>query len=107
MEILFSQLGVPSRVIGEGLEFQNVVRSYDSQESPHLLTIKGFIYNKTDSDLALPTVLVDILDPDAGDMSKSKHSLEEKEIKAQAKIPFTLQVKVPLLAKYIMLTFTD
>ncbi len=107
MEPLFSQFGVPSRIIGEGLEFQNVVRSYDSKETPRLLTIKGFIHNTTDNDLPLPTVLVDILDPDAGEMLKSKHTLEEKEIKAQTKIPFTLQVKVPLLAKYILLTFTD
>lgn len=107
LESVFNQIGVPSRVIGEGLDFQNVVRSYDSKEKPHLLTIKGFIYNSTDSDLALPTVLVKVYDAEAGNMTQSNHPLEEKEIKAKTKIPFTLKVKVPSLAKYILLTFTE
>lgn len=107
MEILFSQFGVPSRVIGEGLEFQNVIRSYDSEENPNLLTIKGFIYNHTNSNLPLPPVSVNILDTDGKNISQSKYTLEEKEISTQKKIPFTLQVDVPQFSKYIMLTFTD
>ena len=107
LESVFSQIGIPSRIIGEGLEFQNVVRSYDSKESPRRLTIKGFIFNTTNNDLSLPPVLVNILDTNAEEMLQSKHLIEEKTIKAQAKIPFTLAVKVPLQAKYIMLRVTE
>lgn len=107
LEVVYTQLGIPSRVIGEGLEFQNVVRHYDSPEKPRLLTIKGFIYNTTSKELDLPVVLVSIMNSEAQGAVESTHHLEQKTIAAQDKIAFTLQVTVPQQMKYIMLTFTE
>ena len=107
LEYVFSQIGMPSRVIGEGLEFQNIVRSYDNPDKPKLLTIKGFIYNTTPQELKLPLVLVKAMNNDAVLLKDSTHQLEKKSIPALDKYAFTLQVKVPKSAKYIMLTFTE
>lgn len=107
LETLYTQAGIPSRVIGEGLEFQNVIRSYDVPEKPRLLTIKGFIYNTTSKELDLPTVLVNIMNSEAQVIVENTHKLDAKTILAQDKLAFTLQVTVPQGMKYIMLTFTE
>ncbi len=105
-EVLYSSLGIPSRVIGEGLEFQNIVRGYNDSENPQQLSVNGFIYNTTDDELEIPTVLINILNEDASSIQQIKQTLETKNIQAKAKISFNLQINVPTEAKYILLTFT-
>ena len=106
-EVIFKQLGVPARIIGEGLEFQNIVRSFDSKEQPRLLTIKGYIYNTTNKELPIPTILINIMDKDGEMMLQDSQKIETTTAKAQSRTAFTLQTKIPLHAKYIVLTFTE
>ena len=105
-ETVYSLLGIPSRVIGEGLEFQNIVRSYNNPEKPQLLSINGFIHNNTSEKLPIPTILVNMLDDDAVSKHQVTKQLDIESINPQAKIPFTMEVDVPVQAKFILLTFT-
>lgn len=106
-EVIFKQLGIPAKIVGEGLEFQNIVRSYDSKEQPRLLTIKGYIYNTTNKELSIPTILINIMDKDGEMMLQDSQKIETDISKAQSRTAFTLQTKIPLNAKYIVLTFTE
>lgn len=105
-EQFFALIGVPSRIIGEGLEFQNIVRSYDNKEKPDLLTIKGFVYNSTDSELSVPTALINLYNTDAHLLKQAKRDLEIENISSQTKAAFSLKINIPTEAKYILLTFT-
>lgn len=106
-EQFFERLSVPSKVIGEGLEFQNIVRSYNDDEKPDLLTIKGFIANKTDNELSVPTVIVNMLDTQTQQLARIEKKLDVQKINPHHKKAFTLQVNVPQGAKYIVLTFNE
>lgn len=105
-EIFYDSLGIPSRVIGEGLEFQNIVRGYYDKDKPQLLSVNGFIYNTTEEELAIPTILINVYNSDAASIQQITRQLNAKKIEAKAKISFNLQIDVPVEAKYILLTFT-
>lgn len=107
-EQVYSGFGVPSRVIGEGLEFQNITRHYADNDNGNQLNIKGFINNTTDERMAIPTVVINILDENTNSIKQIKQEVEAQTIEAHAKIPFTLLVDIPpQQAKYILLTFGE
>jgi len=107
-EQFFNITGMPSRVIGEGLEFQNITRKYLSSSNNNQLNIKGFIFNSTDKKLNIPFITVNILDEDTNIVQKVKKEAEIKTIEAKAKIPFSLEVNIPpQQAKYVVLTFSE
>ena len=105
-ELFYDSLEIPSRVIGEGLEFQNIVRAYNNPEKPQRLSVSGFVYNATEKELDIPTVLVNVFNSDAASIQQITRQLETKKIDPKAKISFSLEIDVPLEAKYILLTFT-
>ena len=105
-EMIFGQLGVESKVIGEGLDFQNVTRNYVMENDQERLNIKGFIVNTTDSDLELPTITVNFLNNDAELLAQAQENLETKTIKPGEKIPFNLYTEKPSDdAKFVVLSF--
>ena len=106
-ETVFTQLGIPSRVIGEGLDFQNIVRTYDSEKDSKLLTVKGFIRNITNKKISLPIILANVLDNNAVKIYSETFKIEQKNIASNEKIAFSFQIKVPEQSKYVELTFTE
>lgn len=107
-ESLFSGIGIPAKVIGEGLQFQNITRRYSDSDNSSQLSIKGFIYNATNEQLPIPPIMVNILNENTDSLGKIKKETEVKTIDARAKIPFTLLVDIPPQeAKYILLTFEE
>ena len=107
IEHIFTNVGIPARIIGEGLEFQNIVRQQTNQKNKIINTIQGFVYNSTDKELEIPTILIHIMDEDGGELEQTTKKLDIHTLAAKDKIPFNLQVEVPATAKYIMLTFTE
>ena len=108
MEQVFSSIGIPSKIIGEGLEFQNITRKYLSPDNNNTLSIKGFIFNNTEKELDIPTITVNILNNDTDSVNKIQKKTDIKTIKAKEKVPFNLEVDIPPEnAKYILLTFTE
>ena len=107
-EQIFKTIGVPARVIGEGLEFQNITRKYASPQNNNQLVISGFIFNSTDTEIEIPTITVSLLNENTDDIIKVKKQAENKSIRAKEKIPFNLMIDVPPeKAKYLLLTFTE
>lgn len=105
-EPIFGHLGVESKVIGEGLDFQNVTRNYIVENEQERLNIKGFIINTTDSELEIPTIVVNFLNNDAVLLAQAQENLEKKTIQAGEKVPFNLYTEKPSDdAKFVVLTF--
>ncbi|MBR1605625.1 MAG: zinc-ribbon domain-containing protein [Alphaproteobacteria bacterium] len=106
MEAFFGQLGLQTKVIGEGLDFQNVTRNYIVENDEERLNIKGFIVNTKNSELELPVVVVNFLNNDAELLSQTEQKLETATIKAGEKVPFNLYTTKPTDdAKFVVLTF--
>lgn len=106
-KFIFDQFNIPCVIVGEGLEFQNIVRSFDSPKEPRLLSIKGYIYNSTAKELQIPKILINIMDKDAESILQTTKELNEKSLHTHSTLAFTLKEKIPLTAKYIEITFTE
>lgn len=108
IEPLFSGIGIPAKVVGEGLEFQNITRRYSDTGASEQLNIKGFVFNTTDKQLQIPPILINILNENTDSLNKIKKETEVKTIDARAKVPFSLLVDIPSHeAQYILLTFEE
>ena len=107
-EQIFKTIGIPARVIGEGLEFQNITRKYINPDNNKQLSINGFIFNTTDKTIEIPTITVSLLNENTDNIIKVKKQAEIKTIRAKEKLPFNLLIDIPPeKAKYILLTFTE
>lgn len=108
VEQIYTVLGIKSRVTGEGLEFQNITRREYEEDSVRYLEIKGFIVNKTNRTLDVPTIYAELLDKDAKLIQNKKVTSVIPIITAGGRISFSFIVDRPSkLTKYIYLTFTD
>ena len=106
-KFIFDQFNIPCVIVGEGLEFQNIVRSFDSPKEPRLLSIRGYIYNNTQKELKIPKILINVMDKDAESILQTTKELEQKSLHYHSTLAFTLKEKIPLTAKYIEITFTE
>ena len=107
-EQIFKAVGIPAKIIGEGLEFQNITRKYVSPKNNNQLIISGFIFNTTNKAIEVPTITVNLLNEKTDNIIKVKKQAEIKTIHAKEKIPFNLLIDIPPeKAKYILLTFTE
>ena len=105
LETVFGQMGIPSRVIGEGLTFENITRNY-MEDDEKQLNIKGFIVNTTSKALDIPTIAINFLDNDANTLAQIQKKAEVSSIEGGNKTPFNFIVDVPPeQAKFVVLTF--
>ena len=106
MSALYDSVGIESVVVGEGLEFQNVVRREFEDDYVPKLEIKGFIANKTKQTLSIPTIRIELLDKDGKLIQSEQFESIIPLITAEAKLPFSYVISRPSpLSKYVYLTF--
>ena len=107
MENVYNLLGVESKIIGEGLDFRNVVRREYEEDYVRKLEVKGFIVNQTEQNLPVPPIYIEVLDKDGNilEIQNAKSPVEEVSPDKPAPFSFVLNQPSPL-SKYIYITFT-
>lgn len=108
LNAVYKVFGIEAKIPGEGLEFQNVSWELFDDEDGRRLQIKGFIYNKTDKNIEIPIVHIEILDKDTVLLQSQNREIEQSTAEPQTRIPLDLEVKNPApTAKYVYLTFIN
>lgn len=108
LNAIYKVFGIEAKIPGEGLEFQNVSWELFDDEDGRRLQIKGFIYNKTDKNIEIPIVHIEILDKDTVLLQSQNREIEQSTAEPQTRIPLDLEVKNPApTAKYVYLTFIN
>lgn len=105
---VYEKLGINARILGEGLEFQNVNRRDFEEEFINKTEVKGFIANNTEQTIQIPRIRVELLDKNAQSLQVLVKLPSIDVIPAGGKVPFSFTLNKPsLFTKYIYLTFTD
>ena len=105
-EKFYTALGIESRVIGEGLEFQNVVRNEYEEDYIRKLEIKGYIVNTNKQKVTLPLIHVEVMDKDTNILQAINDKAPIAELEPNEKQMFRIVITQPSsLSKYILLTF--
>lgn len=104
---LYKVFGINAKIPGEGLEFQNIGWEFFDDEVSRL-EIKGFVYNNSERDVALPMIHIEMLDKDTVLLQSQNRESETKVVESHAKIPLNLVVENPApTTKYVYLTFIE
>lgn len=104
----YTALGIEAVVAGEGLEFQNVIRREFEDDYVPKIEIKGFIANKTNTNINIPQIKVELLDKDGKLIQSEVFNSVIPLVTKNAKIPFSHVISRPSpLSKYIYLTFIN
>ena len=108
MEIAYGAIGMPTVVLGEGLEFQNVTRREFEEDYVSKMEIKGFIVNTTEERRVVPPIYVEMMDKDAN-LLESMHAEAMVEIvEAGDRVAFVFVIVKPSsIMKYVVLTFKN
>ena len=105
-EPVYAALGFESKVIGEGLEFQNIVRNEYEEDYVRKLEIKGYIVNTNPNKIDMPLIHVEIMDKDTNILQAIDDEAPITELNPNEKQLFRIVVTQPsALAKYVLLTF--
>lgn len=108
MENIYGIFGIQSRVIGEGLEFQNINRREFEEDDINKFEIKGFIANNTDRTLDIPTIYVELLDADVRSVQTISINSVIPLVAPHSRVALSFIITKPSpLTKYIYLTFTE
>ena len=108
LEEAYTALGLQSRIIGEGLEFQNVSHREYEEDYVKKMEIKGFIINRTDKKQQIPDIKVEVLDKDGITLQKVNTKTPIAEIWPRERAAFSFIVTQPSpLSKYVYLTFGE
>lgn len=108
MEKVYSTMGIVSRITGEGLEFQNVVRNEYEEDYVRKLEIKGFLANTLSNSLNIPLIHVELMDKDTNVVYTSDEAAPLKRLGSGGRMAFRIVITKPALStKYIYLTLVD
>jgi len=108
MNTFFKTLGIKAKVIGEGLEFQNISWDLQAENDDTRLDIRGFVFNQTEKDIVLPIVHIEILDNETALLQSQNTPLKDRIVRGGEKIPLALSVSNPApTMKYVYMTFID
>ena len=108
MNSVYNAFGVKAKIVGEGLEFQNVTWDYFMEDNIGKMEIKGFINNTTSDSIEIPFVHVEILDKATSLLQSFNQKLKDDSISPNGKVPLQLIVENPApTAKYVYFTFID
>ncbi len=108
MNVVFKTLGIKAKIVGEGLEFQNISWDLQKENDKTRLDIRGFVFNKTEKDIVIPVVHIEILDKETAMLQSQNNPLRDKIVRAGEKVPLTLSVSNPApTMKYVYMTFID
>lgn len=105
-EAVFSSIGIESRVVGEGLEFQNIVRNEYEEDYVRKLEVKGFIANISNQSIDVPLIHVEVMDKDTNLLQSVDDKAPIASLAPDERMAFRIVINQPSpLAKYILLTF--
>lgn len=108
MENVYNVFGIKSRVLGEGLEFQNISRREFEEDDLIKFEIKGFIANNTDRTIDIPTIYVELLDKNANKIQHEAANSVIPLVAPHSRVAFSFVIDKPsALSKYIYLTFGE
>lgn len=106
-ERFYTAMGTDSVIVGEGLEFQNISRHEYEEDYIKKLQIKGFLVNKTEKEIAVPTIHVEVLSKEAAKLQEMNVRPPVEKILPGKRIAFNVIITQPSpLSKHILLTFT-
>lgn len=105
-EAVFSSVGIESRIVGEGLEFQNIVRNEYEEDYVRKLEVKGFIANISNQPIDVPLIHVEVMDKDTNLLQSVNDKAPIASLAPDERMAFRIVINQPSpLAKYILLTF--
>lgn len=108
MERIYSAVGIVSRIPGEGLEFQNVIRNEYEEDYVRKLEIKGFLANTKSQTIEVPSIRVELLDKETERLYEQEQDAPLKRLGAGSRMAFRIVITKPhLMTKYIYLTLVD
>lgn len=108
MEKAYASLGIVSRITGEGLEFQNVVRNEYEEDYVRKLEIKGFLSNTLSQSLNIPLIHVELMDKDTNIIYAHNEVAPLQRLGSGGRMAFRIVITKPALnTKYIYLTLID
>jgi len=104
---VYDVFGIEARVVGEGLEFQNIIRNEYVEDYVRKLEIKGFIANTNPYEVEMPLIHVEVMDKDTNLLQSVNDQAPINSLEAGNRMAFRIVINQPsALAKYILLTFT-
>lgn len=107
-EKAYSAVGIVSRIPGEGLEFQNVIRNEYEEDYVRKLEIKGFLANVETHTINVPVIHAELLDKDTNVLDVIEEVAPLKRLGAGSRMAFRIVIVKPALdTKYIYLTLVD
>jgi hypothetical protein len=108
MEKLYEAIGMPTAVLGEGLQFSNVTRREFEEDYVNKMEIRGFIVNSTNERRTIPLIFVDMMDRDANTLETMYAEAMVEAVEAGDRVAFSFVITRPSRAmKYILLTFKN
>ncbi len=105
-EKIYSALGVESRIVGEGLEFQNIIRNEYTEDYVRKMEVKGYIVNTNPYAVDVPLIHVEVMDKDTNLLQSVNDKAPIASLESDGRMAFRIVINQPsALAKYILLTF--
>ena len=105
-EAFYAALGIDAKIVGEGLEFQNVVRREYEEDYVRKLEIKGYIANTNPFEVEMPLIRVEVLDKNTNLLQALNDKTPLAVLEAEGRMAFRIVLNRPSpLAKYVVLTF--
>ena len=99
-------MGIEAKIVGEGLEFQNVVRREYEEDYVRKLEIKGYIANTNPFEVEMPLIRVEVLDKNTNLLQALNDKTPLTVLEAEGRMAFRIVLNRPSpLAKYVVLTF--
>lgn len=105
-EKIYNAVGIEARIVGEGLEYQNVVRNEYEEDYIRKLEIKGFIVNTNPFKVDMPLIHVEVMDKDTNILQSINDKAPIATLEPDGRMAFRIVINQPSpLTKFILLTF--
>ena len=106
-EIVYEKIGINTKVLGEGLVFEDIVWNEYEDNDVRKMDFSGIISNKTDKLIQIPLLHIELLDNKGNVLQNIERGLSTEHIMGGGKIPFKITILRPApFTKYIFVTFT-
>lgn len=107
VEKFYNAVGIEARIVGEGLEFQNIVRNEYEEDYVRKLEIKGFIVNTNPFKVEMPLIHVEVMDKDTNILQSINDKAPIASLEPDGRMAFRIVINQPsALTKFILLTFS-
>lgn len=105
-EKIYGAVGIEARIVGEGLEFQNIIRNEYTEDYVRKMEVKGYIVNTNSYAVDMPLIHVEVMDKDTNLLQSVNDKAPIASLEPDGRMAFRIVINQPsALAKYILLTF--